>query len=64
MTVQVKGNGLKLKGKLPILVFADDVNIIGGSVHTITTNAEALVVASKKFGLEVNADQNKYMIMF
>ena len=27
-------------------------------------NAEALVVASKEFGLEVNADKTKYMVNF
>ena len=36
---------------------------MGGSVHTIKENAEALVVASKEIGLEVNADKTKYMIM-
>jgi len=34
---------------------------LGGSTHTVKENAEALVVASKKIGLEVNADKNKYM---
>ena len=33
------------------------------SVHTIKENAEALVVASKEIGLEVNADTIKYMVM-
>jgi hypothetical protein len=47
-----------------LLVYADDVNILGGSEHTITENAEALVVASKESGLEVNADKKyKYMVM-
>jgi len=32
-------------------------------VHTIKENTEALVVASKETGLEVNADKTKYMIM-
>jgi hypothetical protein len=36
---------------------------LGGSVHTIKKNAEALVVATKEIGLEVNADKTKYMIM-
>ena len=36
---------------------------MGGSVHTIQKNAEALVVASKEIGLEVNADKTNYMIM-
>ena len=39
------------------LVYADDVNILGGSVHTTKKNAETLVVASKETGLEVNADR-------
>ena len=46
-----------------LLVYADDVNILGGSVHTIKTNAEALVVSSKEIGLEVSADKTKYMVM-
>jgi len=35
----------------------------GGSGHTVKENAEASVVATKKTGLEVNADKTKYMIM-
>ena len=42
---------------------ADDVNILGGSAHTVKENAEALVVATKEIGLEVNADNTKYMVM-
>ena len=37
---------------------------MGGSEHTVKENAEALVVATKEIGLEVNADKTKYMIMF
>ena len=37
--------------------------MLGGSVHTIKENAEALVVASKEIGLEVNVDKTKYMVM-
>jgi hypothetical protein len=36
---------------------------LGGCVHTIRKNAEALVVVSKETGLEVNADRTKYMVM-
>jgi len=37
---------LKLNGTHQLLVYADDVNILGGSVHTVKKNAEALIVAS------------------
>ena len=32
-------------------------------IRTIKENAEALIVASKEIGLEVNADKSKYMVM-
>jgi hypothetical protein len=60
--VQVNQNGFKLNGTHQLLAYADDVNILGGSVHTVEENA-ALVVATKEIGLEVNADKTKYMIM-
>jgi len=44
-------------GTHQLLVYADDVNILGGSVHVIKENAKALVVASMEIGLEVNADK-------
>jgi len=61
--VQVNQDDLKLNGTHQLLVYADDVNMLGGSVHTIKENAEALMVASKETGLEVNADKTKYMVM-
>jgi hypothetical protein len=61
--VQVKQDGLKLNGKCQFVVYADDVNILGGSVHTVKENTEASVVASKETGLEVNADKTKCMVM-
>jgi len=57
--VQVIQEGVKLNGTYQLLVYADDVNILGGSVHTVKENAEALVVASMETGLEVNADKTK-----
>ena len=54
---------MKLNGTHHLLVYADDVNILGGAIHTIKKNAEALVVASKENGLEVNADNTKYMVI-
>ena len=42
--VQVNQDGLKLNDQL--LAYADDVNILGGSAHTVKENAEALLVAT------------------
>jgi hypothetical protein len=50
--VQVNKEGLKLNGTYQLLVYADDVNILGGSVHNIKKNAEALVLAGKKIRVE------------
>jgi len=61
--VRVNQDGLKLNGTHQLSVYADDVNILGGSVLTINENAEALVFANKEIGLE-NADKTKYMVMF
>ena len=58
--VQVNRDDLKLNGTHQLLAYADDVNILGGRVYTVKENAEALVVASKEIGLEVNADKTKY----
>ena len=57
---QVKLGGWKLNGTHQLLVYADDDNILGGNVPTIKENAEALIVASKETGLEVNADKSRY----
>jgi len=39
------------------------VNILGGSIHNLKENAEALVAATRETGLEVSADKTKYMVM-
>jgi hypothetical protein len=54
---------LKLNGTYQLLVYTDDINILGGRVHTVKNNAEAIVVVSEEIGLEVNGDKNKYMVM-
>ena len=61
--VQVNQDGLKLNVTHQLLAYADDVNIFGGSIHTVKENLETLVVASKETGLEVNSDKTKYMVM-
>jgi hypothetical protein len=62
--VQVNLDGLKLNGTHQLLAYADDVNILGGSTHTLKENAEALVAATREIKLEVSADKTKYMVMY
>ena len=54
---------MKLNGTHQLLAYADDVNILGGSIYTLKENAESLVAAARKIGLEVIADKTKYMVM-
>jgi hypothetical protein len=61
--VQANQEGLKLNCTHQLLVYAGDVNKLGGSVHAIKKNTEALVVVSKEIGLEVNVEKTKYMVM-
>jgi hypothetical protein len=60
--VQVNQDGLEWNGTHQLPVYADDVNILGGSVHTVK-KTEALVVTNVVIGLEVNVDTTKYMGM-
>jgi hypothetical protein len=62
---KVQGNqvGLKLKGTHQLLVYADDVNLLGDNIDTIKKNTEILTDASKEVGLEVNAEKNKCMLL-
>ena len=62
-SVQVNQDGWKLNGTHQLLAYADDVNILGGSIHSLKENAESLVAATKEIGLEVSADKTKYMVM-
>ena len=54
---------MKLNDTHQLLAYADDVNILGGSVHTLKENGEALVASTSDIGLEVSADKTKYMVM-
>jgi len=39
------------------------LNILEGSIHTLKENHEALVAATREFGLDVSPDKTKYMVM-
>ena len=61
--VHVNQDGLKLNGTHKLLVYADEVIILGRRVHTINKYAEALVVASKETGRKVTVDKSKHIAM-
>jgi hypothetical protein len=61
--IQEIQEGLKLNGLYQHLLYADDINILGGSMCTVKKNTEALVTASKEVSIEVHAEKTKNMIM-
>jgi hypothetical protein len=60
---QLNQDGLKSNSTHLVVVYADDVNISGRSVHTINKNIEALVVVSQEIELKVNACRTEYVVM-
>jgi hypothetical protein len=54
---------LKLNGTYQLLVYADDVNLLGDNVDTIKKETGNLIDVNKEVGLEVNAEKTKHILM-
>jgi hypothetical protein len=54
---------LKLSGTHQLLVYADNVNLLGDNINIIKENTQTLIDASKEVGLEVNTEKTKYMLL-
>jgi hypothetical protein len=61
--VQENKVGLKLNGTNQLLLYADDVNLLGYDIDTIKKNTQTLIDASKEVGLEVNVEKTKNLLL-
>jgi hypothetical protein len=53
---------LKLNTTHKLLVYADDVNLLGDNINTIKKSTDALTDTSKEIGLHVSAEKAKYIV--
>jgi hypothetical protein len=61
--VQKKQVGLKLNGTHQLLVYTDDVNLLGDNIDIIKKNTQTLIDASMEVVLEINVEKIKYMLL-
>jgi hypothetical protein len=59
--VQENQEGLELNGTYQVLIYANDVNLLGENTNAIQKNTAALGDAIMKVGLEVNTEKTKYL---
>jgi hypothetical protein len=53
---------MKLNGTHQLLVYADDVDLLGDNIDTIKKNTNS--DTSKDAGLDVNTEKTKYMFLY
>jgi cytochrome oxidase assembly protein ShyY1 len=53
---------MKLNGTHQLLIYADDVNLLGDNKDTIKKNTGTLIGTSKVVCLKVNTEKTKYML--
>jgi hypothetical protein len=54
---------LKLNGTHQLLVYANDINLLGDNIDTIRKNTQTVIDASMMVGLQVNTKKTKYMLL-
>jgi hypothetical protein len=52
-----------MNGTRQLLVYADDINLLGDGTNNLKENIETLLEARREVGQEINAKKTKYMIM-
>jgi hypothetical protein len=55
--------GTEINFEHQLLVYADDVNILGDNKDAVKKFTETSIGASKEVGLEANAKKTKYMLL-
>jgi hypothetical protein len=60
--VQESQVSLEVNGTHQLLIYADDISLLGDSINTIKENTETLLHASVDVGLEISAEKREYMI--
>jgi hypothetical protein len=61
--VQENKEELELYGTHQLLVYADNINLLGKNINIIKKSTEAILDASKEVCLEVYAETTKYMFV-